>query len=268
MSLANFVPEAWSGELLFNYVPNTVFEGLTNRNYEGEVTAFGDTVKITSPGPISVNAYTGTVTYETPQSTLQSMVIDQDYAWAFALDDLARVQAKPELMQPFMRKAGEALAQKVDENIAALYTEAGLADVDVTLSSGDMYTTMVTAGQRLDEANVPSAGRWAVISPAGYAKLLQTTEFVHATAAGDSVARTGMVGQVAGFTIYKSNNLVLSTTRRYMYGTNDAITFALQHQMAEPVRLEGSFKDGVRGRHVWGRKVVYPEALGVIKATE
>lgn len=268
MSLDNFVPEIWSGELEIAFRKAHVFAPLVNRRYEGAIRDSGDTVKITTPAAITVGPYSGTVVYQAPTSTQQSLVIDQDFYWAFDMDDLAKVQANVDLVQPFMQEAGFALADTVDSNIANLYTAAGLADVDVTLSSGDMYTTMVVAGQRLDEANVPRTGRWAVISPAGYAKLLQTTEFIHATAAGDSVVASGEVGRVAGFSIYVSNNLVLSTTRRYMYGTNAAITFALQHQMVEPVRRDASFKDGVRGRHVWGRKVVRPNALGVIKATE
>jgi len=269
MSLDNFIPEIWSGELLVAFRKAHVFAPLVNRQYEGDVRDKGDVVRITTPAPIAVNAYSGTVTYETPLSAQQSLLIDQDFYWAFDMDDLEKVQANVELMRPFMEEAGYALADTVDTNIAALYTASGLSDTALTIATAaDNYPAYVTAAQKLDEANVPRTGRWVVISPAGYGALLKTAQFTAATQLGDAVIRTGAVGQVAGFNVYVSNNLVLDTTRKYMYGTNSAITFALQHSMVEPVRREGSFKDAVRGRHVWGRKVVRPSALGVISATE
>jgi 2-polyprenyl-6-methoxyphenol hydroxylase-like FAD-dependent oxidoreductase len=84
----------------------------------------------------------------------------------------------------------------------------------------------------------------------------------------DSVSRTGEVGMMAGFTIYTSNNLVLDTTRKYMYGTTAAITFAEQVISTEALRGATAFADQLRGRLVYGRKVVRPSALGVISATE
>lgn len=268
MSLLNFVPEIWSGEALVAFKKAHVFGGLVNRNYEGEVRNKGDVVRINTPGAITVNDYSGTVSYETPTSTQQSLVIDQDKYWAFAFDDLDKVQANVDLVREYMQEAGYSMADTLDKNIAALYTEAGLSDTAITLSSGDLYATMVTAGRKLDDKNVPSEGRWVVMSPQGYAKLLATTQFIHATASGDSVVRTGQVGQIAGFTVYKSNNLTLDTTRRYVYGTNSAITLAMQFSVSESVRREAAFEDGIRARVVFGRKVVRPDALGVITATE
>jgi len=269
MSLDNFIPEIWSGELLVAFRKAHVFGNLVNRQFEGEIKDKGDVVRITTPAPITVGAYSGTVTYQTPLSAQQSLLIDQDYFWAFDMDDLEKVQANVELVQPYMQEAGYALADTVDRNISALYTATGLTDTPLTIATtANNYPAYVLAAQKLDEQNVPRTGRWVVISPAGYAALLSTAQFTAATALGDAVIRTGAVGQVAGFDVYVSNNLVLDTTRKYMYGTNSAITFALQHSMVEPVRREGSFKSAVRGRHVWGRKVVRPSALGVISATE
>jgi len=268
MAIDNFIPELWSTQLLVAFRKAHVFDSLVNRNYEGEIKDGGDTVRITTPAAITVGDYSGTVTYQTPTSAQQSLLIDQDKYWAFELDDAAQAQANVSLMQAYMQEAAYALAQNVDANLGALYAQTGLSDTTVTISSGNMYTTLVTAGRKLDEANVPRIGRWAVVSPVGYAKMLETSNFIHATVSGDSVSRTGEVGMMAGFTIYTSNNLTTATTVKYMYGTNAAITFAAQVVKTEALRRDTSFKDGVRGRLVFGRKVVRPSALGVISATE
>lgn len=266
MSVRNFVPELWSAQLLTSFRKNLVFGNVVNRNYEGEIQQAGDTVKITTPSAITVNDYSGSVSYQTPASTQQSLLIDQKKYWAFDIDDIDAAQANVSLMAAYMEEAGVALADEVDKNLAALYTAAGQSAINVTLASDDYYKKMVTAGQKLDEANVPRAGRWHVTSPAGYAAVLANSAFIHATAAGDNVLRTGEVGSIAGFTVFVSNNLVVSggTTTNAMYGTSAAITFAEQLRETEAIRREASFADAARGLLLFGRKVVRPNALGVM----
>lgn len=270
MSLQNYVPTVWSQALLTAFRKRFVFGGLVNRNYEGEIRRAGDTVKITTPAPIAVSPYTGTVTYESPTSTQQSLVIDQDKYWAFSVDDLERVQANVALMAPYIEEASIALADTVDQDLAGQYVSSGLDNINLDLGTDDFYDKMVEAGKQLDEANVPRGGRWVVMTPKGYADILKNDAFIHETASGDSVIRTGQVGTISGFRVFVSNNLVNTTsnTFAYMYGTNAAITFAEQLVRVEPVRREGSFEDAVRGRLVFGRKVVRPFALGTILSDE
>jgi len=270
MSVMNFVPEVWTTQLLIAFRHAHRFGALINRNYEGEIRNAGDTVRINTPQAISVGAYSGTVAYETPTSTQQSLVIDQDVYWGFNLDDVEQVQANVDLMSAYMQEAAYSLADHVDRDLASLYVDQGAGEVtlDLTATTVDFYGAAVEAGMNLDLQNVPSEGRWLVVSPRGYAALLEDEKFTQASNLGDSVVQSGAVGQVAGFTVYRSNNLQLSTTRRYMYGTNSAITFAQQFVNTEAIRQPTAFSDGVRGRLVYGRRVVRPAALGTIAATE
>ena len=267
MSVTNFIPELWSTQLLLAFRKDTVFGNLINRDYEGEIRQAGDTVHITTPGAITVGDYSGTITYQEPDSTQQALLIDQQKYWAFKLADVDRAQANVDTMQRYMAESAVSLVDTVDQNIAALYTEAATS-INVTLASDDMYEKFVEAGEALDILNVPRGGRWAVVSPKGYSAVLKTDEFIHATAAGDNVVRTGEVGSIAGFTLYRSNNVALATTRRYLFGTNAAITFAEQVVQTRAMPLENSFHEGVSGLMVFGRKVVRPAALGVLNATE
>lgn len=274
MSVANFIPELWSAQLLEDFRARNVFTNLVNRNYEGEIRNAGDTVKITTPSAITVGAYSGTVSYQTPTSTQQSLLIDQQRYWAFELDDVDQAQANVSLMQAYMREAAVALAGDVDKALAGLYTEAGDSSLTISLTATtprqDLYPKLVDAGRILDEADVPRDGRWVVMTPKGYAHVLKEDEFIHASPAGDGVLRTANVGQIAGFTVYVSNHLTESTSNvyQYLYGTNAAITFAEQVTKTEAMRRETSFKDAVRGLLVYGRQVVRPAALGTIAATE
>src|SRR5690625_3858894 len=275
MSTSNFVPELWSRLLLTAFRKNLVFASLVNRDYEGEIREMGDTVKITTPSAVAVKDYAGTVSYNTLLSRQQSLGIDQAKYFGFEVSDVAAAQANVSLESTYIVEAAQALADAVDQDLAGLYTAAGLADIPVTLASDDLYEALVLAGRRLDEANVPRAGRWVVVSPAGYASLLTNDKFVvQATATGDSIVATGLVGQVAGFTVYTSNNVATvedaneDEFRKYLYGTNRAITFAEQVSKTETLRREGSFSDAIRGLLVFGRRVIRPNSLGTITATE
>jgi hypothetical protein len=253
MSLANFVPEIWSATLLTAFRKQHVFRSLVNRNYEGEIRNSGDTVKIQTPGAITVGAYSGTVTYETPDSTSQALVIDKDRYWAFEVDDALAVQANVNLLQTYMVEAAYGLADDVDGDLASLYANAGAGNINIDLT---------------DEGNVPRGNRWMVVDPMGYAAILKDGKFVHPTAVADQVIRTGEVGQIAGFSVFVSNNLKTATTKKYMFGTPAAITMAEQLISTEALRRDAAFKDAIRGRLVYGRKVVRPAALGTISATQ
>lgn len=270
MSIANVIPELWSTQLLLSFRKQTLFTQLVNRNYEGEIRRAGDTVKITTPGSITVGDYTGTVTYQAVTTAQQSLVIDQDKYWAFDIDDLDQAQANVNTMQMAMAEAADSLAQTVDANLAGLYTGAGLASISLDVGTDDFYDKLVLAGMRLDKVSVPRSGRWVVMTPEGYADLLQNANFINATDVGASLVREGALGRAAGFDVLMSNNLVNTTanTFAYMYGTNAAITFAEQLINTEPVRREAAFADAMRGRLVFGRKVVRPNALGVILADQ
>lgn len=270
MSINNFIPELWATQLLVNFRARHVFGNLVNRNYEGLIRNAGDTVRITTPSAITVSNYSGTVNYQAPTSTQQSLLIDQQKYWAFDLEDVDQAQANVNLMQAYMDEAAYALADSVDAALATLYTDAGLTQISLDVGTDDFYDKMTVAGQYLDEANVPRGGRWVVMTPKGYANILQNDAFIHSTVAADQVIRTGEVGSISGFTVYVSNNLVNTTSSSfaYLYGTNAAITFAEQVVKTEALRRETAFTDGVRGLLVYGHKVVRPSSLGVILADE
>lgn len=275
MSAANFIPELWSRLLLIAFRKRFVFASLVNRDYEGEIANQGDTVRITTPGAIAIRDYAGTVTYDGVTSTQQSLLIDQAKYFGFEIEDIDAAQANVSLESAYVVEAAEALADSVDQNLAALYTAAGIPDIPIDLTATSpvqsLYSSLVLAGRRLDERNVPRTGRWVVVSPAGYAHLLTDDRFIVTPPAGDgSIISSGLVGQVAGFQVYVSNNVVESSAnvRKYVYGTNRAITFAEQISKTETLRREGSFSDAIRGLLVFGRRVVRPASLGTITGTE
>ncbi len=269
MSLANFIPTIWSARLLANLNKALVYGNLVDRSYEGEV-RFGNTLKLNRPDSITVGDYSGTVTYQTPTSTQRTLVINQQKYFAFKVDDISRVQSNVDLIDAYSQRAAYALADAVDQYIASLYTAAGAgtATLDITVSTPNVYAAFVELGRLLDEKNVPRQGRWVVVSPRVYAALLRDQNFVRSTETGQQMLLTGAVGQVAGFSVFVSNNVpvVTGTTTQHkcLAGVNMAIVFAGNVQEVESIRLPNEFATGVRGLYVFGAVAAEPNALAVL----
>lgn len=269
MSVANFKPTIWSRELLYSLKKAQVGNSLVNRDYQGEITREGDTVKIQTPGSITTGAYTGAdISFQSLTSATQSLAIDIARYFAFLVDDVDQAQANVNLMQSFMRESSYSLADDADELILGKYVDADSANVlgPIALSTSNIYAQITEAKKALSVANVPSIGRWIVFSPDEIALLENSTEFTAATSLGDETKRTGFVGRVAGLEVFESNNVVeVGSVRRNMFGYTGAITFADQIISTEAGRREKGFSDFVKGLHVYGCKTVRDTGIGVLQ---
>lgn len=212
MSISNFKPTVWSARLLAQLDKQLVLPALANRDYEGEV-RYGTGVKIQRPGRVGTKPYSPgstSVTYDTPVSSTRQLAIDQRSHFAIALDDLDQVQANVNLIDAYTLESAYSLADDIDRYLASLYTGAGAGDAAINLTSytsGDVYKLFVNAGKLLDNQNVASHDRWAVVSPALYAECLNDPKFTAASSLGDQTVQNGLIGTIAGFTLVKSNNL-------------------------------------------------------------
>jgi hypothetical protein len=214
MSIANFKPTIWSQRLRDNLDKALVLGALANRFYEEDAQRAGGQVRINRPGQIVVSNYSGTVNYQTPTSDQLVLNINQRAYFGFAVDDVDKVQANIDLVEAYAQRAGYSMADHVDRFIAGLFTDAQAGDVTLnitgTINAGDIINAFTQAALLLDNANVPSQGRWAVISPALHAAIPKDARILQATQMGDDINRLGQnaVGQLGGFTLYKSNNLL------------------------------------------------------------
>lgn len=215
MAITNFIPEVWSATLLTTLEKALVYAGApcVNRNYEGEISAFGDTVHIVSISDPSIADYTKDtdLTVEVLTDADRILLIDQAKAFAFEIDDIDLRQARSggALMSEAAKRAAYGLRDKADQFVAkkmALAAGNSLGLVDGTTATNIYDALLVPASVKLDEANVPNEGRFAVISPSAYGKLLLDSRFIKANESGTSALHNGSVGDAAGFQILKSNN--------------------------------------------------------------
>lgn len=193
--------------------------------------------------------------------------IDQSDYFAFKVNDLDKAQAKADMTGKFTNSAAYNMMKNVENYISNLMDTA-VSTPAKTVAVGtpaDAYLAVVEAGRKLDVQNVPDEGRWLVVSPDFYALLLQDSRFVEGTEAGHNTLLNGVVGQVRGFTVVKSNNVPHKSaspdTQSILAGTNAAVTFAQQVSNVEAMRMQTDFADMVRGLDLYGAKVIRPECL-------
>ena len=144
------------------------------------------------------------------------------------------------------------------------------ASIDLTGSDGtgsDPLDVMARMARLLDEQNIPEEGRWFVGSPDFYEALSQSSSKLLSVDynAGQGSIRNGLVssGKLRGFNMYKTNNIAATSTAtgKCLAGHMSSTATAQTITSTEVIRDPSSFGDIVRGLHVYGAKVLRPEAL-------
>ena len=278
MALAHFVPEIWSGRVLARLNQALVYRNVCTTEYEGEITGFGDVVKINEIGPISINTYsstsTGALTVQQLTDAQKQLKIDQAKYFAFWLDDVDNVQTKPKLLREAMDEGAFSIANNIDYYISRLYGDAGLAiggtsATGVDVSSTNVLKYLSLAQQKLDEQNTPMAGRWMVVPPWFAQKL--TLSKIALDTNNTATLGAGFLGRSHyGFNIFVSNQVYhASGTDRaaILCGYTGSIALAVQY-LATRQESSGTigFKTLVKGLVVYGAKVLRPNNLGVFWA--
>ena len=276
MAIETFIPEIWSARLLYALENAHVATNFVNRDYDGIIKQQGDTVHINTIGNITVKDYTKNTDIADPEvlSTAdQTLVINQCKYFNFQVDDVDKAQAAGELVDTAMTRAAYALADTADAFLLKTIAEGaasgniiGSASSPVALTAANIYENIVKLRTLLDKSNVPNTGRSICVPPDVYALLLMDERFAKNTAdAGQNALVNGLVGRVAGFDVYMSNNVSgASNYFKVTAQTATATTYAEQIIKTEAYRLEKRFADAVKGMHVYGAKVTDGKQVAVL----
>lgn len=133
----------------------------------------------------------------------------------------------------------------------------------------------------LNKQDVDKSGRWIVVSPE-FMEVLEDEDsrFFNADFGASGALRNGLVLEnFLGFRLYVSNNLPEVGTGAGTSGTanqntdygvivaghDSAVASAEQINKTETYRDQDSFADIVRGMHLYGRKILRPEAIVTAK---
>jgi len=286
-----FLPSVFSKKVLNFFRKSSVAEAITNTDYAGEISGYGDSVKIIKEPTITVYQYErGADVTQTKLTDVETtLIVDVANAFKFKVDDIETAMSHVNFKEVASSSAAYALRDAFDAGVIAkmfagvsasspnhvLGTDsatnlaAGVFDgsgaIDIA-GATDPLDLMAHMARLLDEQNIPEEGRWFLAPPAFYEQLSQSSSKLMSVDfnAGQGSIRNGLVssGKLRGFDMYKSNNIPGTTAAGQILAGHVSSTATAQTiTSTEVIRDPDSFGDICRGLHVYGAKVLRPDAL-------
>ena len=288
-----FLPSIYSKKVLNFFRKASVVEAITNTDYAGEISAYGDSVKIIKEPTITVYDYTrGSDTTQTKLTDQEiTLVVDSAKAFKFIVDDIETNMSHVNFKEVASSSAAYSLKDSYDaavlstmfsgvsasspDHVIGADAAAGTGGVGETTASVDLGVAsevdpldlMARMARLLDDQSVPEENRWFVASPDFYEELSQSGSKLLSVDfnAGQGSIRNGLVssGKLRGFDMYKSNNIpsVSTATGQCLGGHMSSTATANTILSTEVIRDPSSFGDIVRGLHVYGAKVLRDDAM-------
>ena len=290
-----FLPSVYSKKVLNFFRKASVVEAITNTDYAGELTAFGDSVKIVTEPSITVYQYErgADVTQTKLTDAETTLVVDTANAFKFKVDDIEANMSHVNWREVASSSAAYALKDAFDEGVIAVmfagvsasspnhilgsdnatdlaagtYDGTGNLDIGFAASEHDPLDVLSRMARLLDEQSIPEEGRWFLAGPDFYEVLASTSSKLLSVDynAGQGSIRNGLVssGKLRGFNMYKTNNIASTTNAagKCIAGHMSACATAQTITSTEVIRDPDSFGDIVRGLHVYGAKVLRDDAL-------
>jgi hypothetical protein len=208
---AVFIPELWSPRtydaLYQKSVVRDIFE-FESYPPGSDTTHYGQIPKLTA-----VQIVPGTsMTPAAVTPTQLDLIIDQFWGVAFALNDQTKIQVLQSLRlkERYAKRAGEALADKMDLDGLGLYSSMSQS---VTAAADITDANIREAIQLLDEASAPESDRFLVIRPSQKKTIMGLDKFVLFQNTGDNtMIKRGIIGEIYGVQVKVTNKVISNSS--------------------------------------------------------
>lgn len=169
------------------------------------------------------------------------------------------------------------IADRLDEASYAGALELDTKGIEVLQAEGtaftpfppgtSIYEKIITARAQLTKNQVPLTQRWLIVSPEVAGELLLDDRFIKQSDMSQAIVQTGVIGQVAGFTVYESNNVgagmdnvdFIAGHSAWAHRIRDWIVTPYVANLVNDSRYIGA--SAVQGRWVYSHKVSKPETI-------
>jgi len=287
----SFIPEIWANEAITALRSYINLAKTVRRDMDGTIAQKGDTIKIPKTGSLSVNPKVTNfnVTRQAPADDEVSVVLDTHNEVTFLVEDVARATASQDVRGLYIKDAMIALAESIESDIAAEYTNAGADIVFDGTSDATIEASMLLIRKAFVDAKVPMLEpKYVYGSPTMTNKLLGVDKFTKANEYGNASAiQDGRLGDMFGLPLFESQ-LVPSVgspaVEHNLAYTKDAIALVMralptdgngegvsQTVVTDPesgisMRITSSYDANALGRQVtldvlYGIKTIRPEFL-------
>lgn len=189
------------------FTPNTVTHAATNDDYDF---VGAKTVKVSSVDTVELEDYDRAKGYgeaKTLSNKVQELTMTKDRGFKIVLDKMDEEETKI--------KAGAVLARQLREKVHPEIEKyrlgkmldvvsAGANKITGTATASKAYENFLLANEKLDDEDVPDAGRVAFVTPSYYNKIKMDPNFVKSCDLSQKMLIKGQVGEIDGVPVIKT----------------------------------------------------------------
>jgi hypothetical protein len=209
-----YVPEWWANETLAVLYEELVAANLVYREFENELSKYGDVVNTRRPNKFV--AYTKTdlddVTLQDATATNVRVPLDQHIHTSFMIRDEELSKSFKDLINEFVRPAAQSLAQSIDRRLlgrAAVEFSVNSAGKLGELDSTNAVDYLLDLREVMNVNLAYSSGRNLLITTSVETEFLKNDKFTSAERVGDdgTALREASIGRKLGFDIFMCQNV-------------------------------------------------------------
>lgn len=246
--------------------PRMVINPIVNRDLvEGSFEEPEDTVELVDLDTMTVSDYNGQFTGSVQDLEGDNVQITADHAKGFRFKVEESDSASDVADQIAQQDGISNLLTAAQKYVLGKYSGANL-QVTYDPANDDIRDVFSDLATKMDNANAPEAGRWAVLPPRAYHDIAEDLE-VRDTSLGDEVITgPGFGGVYKGFSVFRTNVDHFTQTGSSpaydhgMAGYSGSLAYDDAILSIKRVDAESFLGQIVQGVHVGGGTVARPEA--------
>ena len=212
-------------------------------------------------------------------TTYMDLDISNDEAVNEIIDGYDAAAVPDGIVAERLDSAGYSLALSIDtKSINLLETATGVtvSATKTAVTDSTAYKEVLAAKRTQSRLGVPNDGkRWLIASPEFMERLMVDTHFVKEGDLSQELVQSGVVGKIAGYLVFESNNTMYENTT-VVSGKKTSTEFICGHpnwchrvrEWSVPVAIKNLTNEyigssAVQGRNVYGLKISKPQTVYV-----
>jgi hypothetical protein len=233
------IPTIVAAKVLEYIQANTVLVQLVRRDFDNEVAQAGNVVKIGTPGTMVANDKTAgsAITLNQAADSAISVTLNKHKESSFLLEDPAKMFAKPDWFDIYLRQSIAVIAEQMDADLAALYSGFSQT-IDATGANGPLDGDDFREARRLlSRAKAPATDRHAVLHPDAeyYASSIENIINSAYAATLGGAAREAYITNAFGFKVFTDQQItVASSVDENMFFHRDAMILVTRPMAQAP----------------------------------
>lgn len=255
-NLANFY--------LMNLDSKTLAYPLVNKALEAGLLEKGETTKVKYFNNITLNTVADsgeTITIDDWTEQSADLTVDQVRNKGFKIKDIEEIRSNTDVQAKLMERIAEASSQDLD-SYALTTAVAGAGTVlnsgtPVTISDTNVHAEIEAMRVVLSEAGVQGRGQYLFVDPKRASILRQSNVYAGFTEGLTIRQQAALVGTLAGFTIFESNNIPTADV-----GVNTYMV-AFDEESVHGAEQMNKFKIENEGTGAMASRLLYEDVYGM-----